>query len=134
MDDKYIIAAVIAVIVFAILVYAFYNRKGLLTKAALDAVAKAQQAWGSHAGQLKFAEVYSYLKFKFPIITFFLSEKKLSEIIENSLAKLKEIIQKKAEIDKENGIEIDSFTQSVLDQISDNEKEEKDEEEGGNAE
>ena len=128
MDDKYIIAAVIGVIVFAILVYAFYNRKGLLTKAALDAVAKAQQAWGSHAGQLKFAEVYSYLKFKFPIITFFLSEKKLSKIIENSLAKLKEIIFEKAKKDEENGIENSEFVQSVLEQMKDNDKLSKEEE------
>lgn len=128
MDDKYIIAAVIGVIVFAILMYAFYNRKGLLTKAALDAVAKAQQAWGSHAGQLKFAEVYSYLKFKFPIITFFLSEKKLSEIIENSLAKLKEIISEKAKKDEENGVENSEFVQSVLEQMKDNEELPKEEE------
>lgn len=128
MDDKYIIAAVIGVIVFAILVYAFYNRKGLLTKAALDAVAKAQQAWGSHAGQLKFAEVYSYLKFKFPIITFFLSEKKLSEIIENSLAKLKEIISEKAKKDEENGVENSEFVQSVLEQMKDNDELPKEEE------
>ena len=128
MDDKYIIAAVIGVIVFAILVYAFYNRKGLLTKAALDAVAKAQQAWGSHAGQLKFAEVYSYLKFKFPIITFFLSEKKLSGIIENSLAKLKEIISEKAKKDEENGVENSEFVQSVLEQMKDNDELPKEEE------
>lgn len=128
MDDKYIIAAVIGVIVFAILVYAFYNRKGLLTKAALDAVAKAQQAWGSHAGQLKFAEVYSYLKFKFPIITFFLSEKKLAEIIENSLAKLKEIISEKAKKDEENGVENSKFVQSVLEQMKDNDELPKEEE------
>lgn len=89
--------AVVCIIIVAIITLAYMNRKDVLKKAALYAVAKAEDAWGSKTGQIKFAEVYSFLRTKYPIITFFVSEKALTNIIEKALVTLKEIIGKQKE-------------------------------------
>lgn len=123
MEEKYVIIAVAIVIVIAIAVLIFNNRKDVLAKAALEAVARAQQAWGSDTGRLKFAEVYAYLKTHYPVVTFFLSEKRLSDIIEKALADLKELIAGKVQkLDEEGRKEIvsdDVLMSSIIKQIDD---------------
>lgn len=93
---------VVGVIVIALLVYAFINRKGLLRKAALYAVSVAEEEWGSGTGKIKFAEVYTYIKKEFPILTLFFTEAQLTIIIEDALSELKNILasntKKKEEI------------------------------------
>lgn len=83
---------VVGVIVIALLVYAFINRKGLLHKAALYAVSVAEEEWGSGTGKIKFAEVYTYIKKEFPILTLFFTEAQLTIIIEDALSELKNIL------------------------------------------
>ena len=90
--------AIICIIIIAIIILAYMNRKDVLKKAALYAVAKAEEAWGSKTGQIKFAEVYSFLRTKYPIITFFVTEKTLTNIIEKALVTLKEIISNQKEV------------------------------------
>lgn len=87
---------VVAIIVIALLVLAYNNKKGLLNRAALYAVSKAEEAWGSDTGRIKFAEVYTYLTKQYPIVTFFFTEKQLTEIIEEALAEMKKILSSKA--------------------------------------
>lgn len=86
---------VVLVIVIAVLVYAYKNKKGLIAKAALYAVTKAEEAWGSNMGKIKFSEVYTYLQKQYPIVTFFFSENQITNIIEDALVKLKEILATK---------------------------------------
>ena len=83
---------IVAIIVVALIVHFIKYRENTLKKAALYAVAKAEEAWGSNTGKVKFAEAYSYLKAKYPIVTFFISEDKLSRIIEEALKTLKEML------------------------------------------
>lgn len=83
------------IILIAIVNFILLNRKDILSRAALYAVSKAEEAWGSKTGQIKFAEVYSYLNKQYPIITFFLSESKLTEIIELALNQMKWILEAK---------------------------------------
>ena len=59
-------------------------------------VAKVEEEWGSDMGKIKFAEAYTYLKAKYPIITFFLPQTLMTKIIEDALVKLKEILASKA--------------------------------------
>jgi len=77
-----------------------------LYKAALYGVAKAEEAWGSGMGLVKFAEVYTYLKKEYPFVTFFFTEAQLSITIEMALVSLKEILTLKAkqEAEKQNNI------------------------------
>lgn len=91
-----IVTVVILVIIAALITFLVINRKGLLYKAALYAVSVAEDEWGSKTGQIKFAEVYTYLKTNFPIFTLFFPEKKLAKIIEDALAELKKILEAKA--------------------------------------
>ena len=87
---------VIAIIVIALCVYIFLNKKGLLYKVALYAVSVAEDEWGSDMGRIKFAEVYAYIKKEFPLFTLFFSEAKLTQIIEDALVELKKILATKA--------------------------------------
>lgn len=97
---------VILVIAIAIIVLIYINRKDVLLKSALYIVAKVEEEWGSDMGKIKFAEAYTYIKSKYPIVTFLLPESVLTKIIEDALVKLKEILaskaskQAKAEADK----------------------------------
>jgi len=95
--NNIIVIFVIAIIIIALCLLIYNNRKGIISKAALYAVAKAEQAWGSKTGKIKFAEVYAYLKNKYPVVTFFISEKKLSDIIEKALQTLKEVLSERKE-------------------------------------
>ena len=90
-----IAAFIVAVIIIALCLYIFLNRKGLLCKAALYAVSVAEDEWGSDMGKVKFAEVYMTLKKQFPLLTLFLTEAKLSKIIEDALIELKKILARK---------------------------------------
>lgn len=86
---------VIAVILVAIAVLLYVNRKDVILKSALYIVAKVEEEWGSNMGQIKFAEAYTYIKSKYPIVTFFLPESLMKEIIEDALVRLKEILASK---------------------------------------
>ena len=87
---------VILVIAIAIIVLIYINRKDVLLKSALYIVAKVEEEWGSDMGKIKFAEAYTYIKSKYPIVTFLLPESVLTKIIEDALVKLKEILASKA--------------------------------------
>ena len=101
-----VMSLVILVIAIAIIVLIYINRKDVLLKSALYIVAKVEEEWGSDMGKIKFAEAYTYIKSKYPIVTFLLPESVLTKIIEDALIKLKEILaskaskQAKAEADK----------------------------------
>ena len=86
----------IRVIIIAIIVLIYVNRKDVILKSALYIVAKVEEEWGSDMGKIKFAEAYTYLKAKYPIITFFLPQTLMTKIIEDALVKLKEILASKA--------------------------------------
>ena len=74
------------------------DNKKVIYNAALHAVALAEDKWiNSKMGKVKFAEVYTYIKKKYPIITMFFSEKQMTEIIENALAELKNILKESQE-------------------------------------
>ena len=91
-----VMSLVILVIAIAIIVLIYINRKDVLLKSALYIVAKVEEEWGSDMGKIKFAEAYTYIKSKYPIITFLLPESVLTKIIEDALVKLKEILASKA--------------------------------------
>lgn len=86
---------VIAVIAIALVIYVYFNKKDMLYKAALYAVAKAEEEWGSDTGRIKFAEVYTYIKKEFPLLTLLFTKPQLTVIIESALADLKEILATK---------------------------------------
>jgi hypothetical protein len=88
-------AIVVLVILIAIATLVYVNRKDVLLKSALYIVAKVEEEWGSNMGQVKFAEAYTYIKSKYPIVTFFLPESLMKEIIEDALVRLKEILASK---------------------------------------
>lgn len=91
-----VLTVVTVIIVVSVIVMAVRSRKGLLAKAALYAVSKAEETWGSNTGRIKFAEVYTYLKAQYPIITFFFSEEQISNMIEEALVQMKQILASKA--------------------------------------
>lgn len=86
---------VMLIIVIALVIYVYNNKKDLLFKAVLYAVAKAEDTWGSDTGRIKFAEVYTYVKKEFPLLTLFFTKAQLTAIIENALVELKEILATK---------------------------------------
>ncbi len=96
-----VMAIVLLVVTIAVIVWVVKHRKGLLRKMALYAVSVAEEEWGSKTGQIKFAEVYSTLKLKFPIITLFFTEKQMKDLIENALQELKTILAEKEAIETE---------------------------------
>lgn len=86
----------VAAVISACLIWYFYRRKkGILGKAALCAVSKAEETWTSSTGKIKFAEVYTYLKKQFPLLTLFISERELSDIIEDALLEMKTVLLNK---------------------------------------
>ena len=90
------------IIVIAVAILIWKNKRGLLYKAALYAVSKAEEAWGSDTGKIKFAEVYTYIKKEYPIVTFFFTEKQLTDIIETALEEMKKILAaKQAKLESE---------------------------------
>ena len=91
-----VMSLVILVIAIAIIVLIYINRKDVLLKSALYIVAKVEEEWGSDMGKIKFEEAYTYIKSKYPIVTFLLPESVLTKIIEDALVKLKEILASKA--------------------------------------
>lgn len=96
---------VILIVAIALIVWVVKNRKGLLRKMALYAVSVAEEEWGSKTGQIKFAEVYSTLKLKFPIITLFLTETQMKDLIEDALKELKKILAEKEEAEAATQVE-----------------------------
>jgi len=110
--------AVIAIIIIGVCLLIYKDRKDVLYKAALMAVAKAQLAWGSDVGKLKFAEVYAYLKTNYPVITFFISSALLTKIIEDALEELKRLIEAKAKKNEKNEEENDELVTTLLKQIA----------------
>lgn len=83
------------VVFIALIVMIYMNRKDVLLKSALYIVAKVEEEWGSGMGKIKFAEAYTYLKSKYPIVTFFFPEALLTKMIEDALVRLKEILASK---------------------------------------
>lgn len=69
----------------------------ILYKAALYLVSLAEEEWGSGTGKIKFAEVYIQLKKEYPLLTLFVSEKTLTDLIENALTEMKKILKEKQE-------------------------------------
>lgn len=92
-DNAYIL--VLAVILIAVAVYVFKKGKAGLYSAALYLVAVAEEEWGSKTGKIKFAKVITTLKKTYPIISLFIRENKLEELIEKALVDLKVILGKK---------------------------------------
>ena len=90
-----VMALVVLVILIAIFVLIYINRKDVILKSALYIVAVVEDEWGSDMGKVKFAEAYTYIKAKYPIVTFLLPESVLKNIIEDALVKLKEILSSK---------------------------------------
>ena len=108
MSNNQIFTYTAIVITIALLVYLYINKRDLLCKAALHAVAAAEDAWGSNMGRIKFAEVYTYLKKEYPIVTIFFTEKQLSDIIEKALDELKKILASKSKKEEVNNEEVKS--------------------------
>jgi len=102
-NPRIVVASVVLILA---IIFMYFNKKDLLYKAALYGVAKAEEAWGSGMGLVKFAEVYTYLKKEYPFVTFFFTEAQLSITIEMALVSLKEILTLKAkqEAEKQNNI------------------------------
>lgn len=74
-----------------------FYRKDLLGRAkaiALSLVAAAEEKWGSGTGEIKYAEVVMTMYEKLPgVAKVILSPAALSKIIEDAVAKLKEILK-----------------------------------------
>ena len=96
------------IIIIALIIYLIKYKKDILNKVALYAVAKAEEAWGSNTGRIKFADAYLYIKKNYPIITFFISEKQLTDAIEKALLNLKDILKTKENIAKKEAESIES--------------------------
>lgn len=88
-------AIFIMIIVIAFIIYLIKYKQDILEKAALKAVSQAEAEWSSGTGRIKFAEAYTYIKKNYPIITFFVTEKELTDTIEDALIELKKIIKTK---------------------------------------
>lgn len=99
-SNPYII--ILAVILIAVMIYAFKKGKTGLYAAALYLVTVAEEEWGSKTGQIKFAEVLANIKKTYPIISLFIRESKLKQIIEDALSEMKRILAEKQE--EENAI------------------------------
>jgi hypothetical protein len=103
------VATIIHALIFIIIItiYIIRYKEDVIKKAALYAVTNAEIAWGSKNGRIKFAEVYTYIKKKFPIICIFITETELTNIIEDALRHFKELLEEKeivlddVEIDKD---------------------------------
>lgn len=89
------------IVVISMTTYIYVNKREILFQAALHAVAMAEDQWGSNMGKIKFAEVYTYLKKQYPVLTLFFTEEKLSQIIEDALVRLKNILATKAKLEKQ---------------------------------
>lgn len=109
---------VVLVIAIAVIVVIYQKRKDVLYQAALVAVSKAQEAWGSDMGKIKFAEVYAAIKSEYPIITFLISEEQLTNLINQALDELKRIVLAKAEKQKKemDYEDMDFLTKSIIQQ------------------
>lgn len=88
-------AIFIMIIIIAFIIYLIKYKQDILEKAALKAVSQAEAEWTSGTGRIKFAEAYTYIKKNYPIITFFVTEKELTDTIEEALVELKKIIKTK---------------------------------------
>lgn len=91
-QENYVSIIVAFIILVGVIIYIVKYEKDVLRKAALYAVARAEDAWKSGTGKIKFVQVYTYLKKAYPIITLFVSETRLSKLIEEGLETLKEVI------------------------------------------
>lgn len=97
----------VLIFIIIITIYIIRYKEDVIKKAALYAVTNAEVAWGSKNGRIKFAEVYTYIKKKFPIMCIFITETELTNIIEDALRYFKELLEEKevilddVEIDKD---------------------------------
>lgn len=93
--------SMIVIIIIAMITYIYVNKREILFQAALYAVANAEEAWGSKMGRVKFAEVYTYIKRQYPVLTLFFTEEKLTQIIEDALKRFKLTIEEKIKLENE---------------------------------
>lgn len=102
-------ATLVVLVVLVAIGYQIYKAKlPMITMTALYIVAVAEKKWGSATGQLKYAEAYLYIRKKYPIVTLLLPKNTLNKIIEEALAKLKEMLKtqmEKQDITKAEAIE-----------------------------
>ena len=89
------------ILLIAMVTYIYVNKREILFQAALHAVAIAEETWGSSMGKIKFAEVYTYIKKEYPVLTLFFTEEKLTEIIEDALVRLKNVLAEKAKAESQ---------------------------------
>lgn len=86
---------VLIITLIAVAVYVFKKGKAGLYSAALYLVSVAEDEWGSSTGKIKFAEVLSTIKKQYPIISLFIREDEIKEIIENALLDMKAVLARK---------------------------------------
>ena len=96
-NNPYII--LLAIILIAVIIYVIKKGKKGIYAAALYLVTVVEEEWGSKTGQIKFAEVLSYIKKTYPILTLFIREDTLKKIIEDSLTEMKRILAEKQAIE-----------------------------------
>lgn len=90
-----ILTNIIIIVIIALAFALAYIKQGkvILKKAALYFVSVAEESWGDRTGKIKFAQVYQDLTTTHPWLTILLSEKIITDIIENALIEFKEIIK-----------------------------------------
>lgn len=83
------------IILIAVAIYVIKKGKKGIYATALYLVTVAEEEWGSNTGKIKFAEVISTIKKTYPIISLFIKEDKLKDIIEEALLEMKQILARK---------------------------------------
>lgn len=95
-------AILIAIIVIVFIVLFVIGKKDALKKAALYGVAVAEEEWKkSKYGLIKKAQVITYLRVQFPVVTSFLTDKVLEGIVEKAFEIASEVWKKAKEALKE---------------------------------
>ena len=74
------------------------NKREALVQAAIYLVAQAEKQWDSKEGKIKFADVYSALQRKYPIVTFLFSKETIEGIINEALESFYKTLKKKDDI------------------------------------
>lgn len=93
----------ITIVIIIALIVLFVSKKKLgMYATALYLVSVAEEEWGSKTGQIKFAQVITAFRDKYPVISLFIKENVIKNIIETALSEMREILtnKKKAEEDK----------------------------------
>lgn len=94
-------SVVILIILIALVIFVVTSKRSQIKAAALYLVSVAEEEWGSKTGQLKFDQVYATLKSELPIVTLFLTDKVMKDIIEKALVRMKLMLAAKEELESE---------------------------------